>query len=304
MRVIFRQHRNARNFQEELSGFPGQIFRLRYQLFSRLCHLMSCPVQGCHQKVGRTGAHDQFQAFFDPVPAYQAAFPVQHGALRKAAQRFMCALCTEIRAQRYRTSGTALRKIQMRAVRLVYQQRNTVRMADLCDSPDIAADPVIRRAYQKHRADFRVLFQRLFHRFRTDSPRNVPGFQIFRLHPHGNRPAEHQPHQNRFMRVSGNKYFFPLPDRGKDHRLVAAGRSVDQKPAAVGSEQIRRQRLRLVNNALRLMQIIQAFRLCQIRTKSLAAQKFTGFFICSAVKPVTGNPEISRILLLKFFYCI
>ena len=210
----------------------------------------------------------------------------------------MKALCHSIGSAGKRAFRQIVRKIQMRAMGFVHQEKRVVPAADSGDPFQITGNSVIRRTDQKNRAAFRLSPESLLNGLRRDASPEIPRFQILRHHVNRRGSAHNQPHQHRFVDISRDNNFFSLPDGGKNHRLVAAGCSVDQKKGAPGMKQFRRQFLRLPDRPRGLMEIVQAFRLGQIqRSKIFPRQRRRQ----SPQETVSRNAEIGRRLVSECF---
>ena len=131
---------------------------------------------------------------------------MQDCRLGKGRQRFMKALDHKIRPvfqRRFRKAVTLISKLQMRPMRLVDDQRDSVFMGRIRDRPDIRHHAFIGWRCDEHCLDFRdfsshiprisrtahrILFKRFSHVLRPDSSidpefRDLLRIQIFRLQP-------------------------------------------------------------------------------------------------------------------------
>ena len=131
---------------------------------------------------------------------------MQDCRLGKGRQRFMKALDHKIRPvfqRRFRKAVTLISKLQMRPMRLIDDQRDSVFMGHIRDRPDIRYHAFIGWGCDEHCLDFRdfsshiprisrtvhrILFKRFSHILRTDSSidpefRDLLRIQILRLQP-------------------------------------------------------------------------------------------------------------------------
>ena len=116
---------------------------------------------------------------------------MQDCRLGKARQRLMKALDHDIRPAfqcRFRKAVTLIRKLQMRPMRLVDDQRNSVFMDRIRDRPDIRYNALISGGCDQNCLDPCIPFQRFPHILRPDSSidpefRDLLRIQIFRLQP-------------------------------------------------------------------------------------------------------------------------
>ena len=123
----------------------------------------------------------------------------------------------------------------------------------------------------------------------------MPSRHFIRIHPDRYSACQDQSHQHRFVYISGCQDLILRTQYGKQHGFIAAGASVYQKMTAVRPPEIRRQRLRFRNDPGCGMQIIQSFRLGQIRSKNLFSEKRRQCFVHSFSETMRRDPEISRI---------
>ena len=255
------QHTHARYFFQFLLCIQRQTAGFLHHLPSVYSKFSSGCIERRHQKVGRGRALYQVEIFCHPLPVNPVGTQVEQGTLCKGSCRLMKTLCHGICSACKRTFWQLLREIQMRTMGFIHKEHRAVAVADFRDSFQITGNPVIRRADQQDGTALRFPSKRFLNGFRGNTPPKIPFLQIFRHHIDRRCSAHDQAHQHRFVNIPRNNNLVPFLHGGQHHRLIAAGGSVDQKEGMSCVKQFCRQILCLPDWPLRLMEVVQPFRL-------------------------------------------
>ena len=196
---------------------------------------------------------------------------MQQGTLGQRSRHLMHALRAHICILKNCSPGKCLRscpfllKIQMASMCLIYQKQRPVSVTDIGNGPDIAAHTIIGWTYQKNSLTIRILSESLFHSLRIQASPKAGDRILLRHQINRNRPTKRQPHQYGFVGISCYHDLLALFYRGKHHRFISTGCSIDQKIGFFCLKYLRCQLLCLPDHAFRFMQIIQSLCLCQIK---------------------------------------
>ena len=186
----------------------------------------------------------------------------------------MRALRDEIGARRDRRLRQIVREREMRAVRLVDEERHARLVHDLGDGTHVGGDAVIRRRNEQQRFRLRMQAARLAHSLRTKPVRYAKRLVNDRLDVDGTRIGKHETAENGAMHVARHKHGVARRERGHEHRMDRARRAVDGEKGRIRSIERGGEILRLLDAARRLVQIVKLLHQRDLFSKACFRHEF------------------------------
>ena len=233
--------------------------------FEEFCALLSqdtgTSVQRSQQGIRRRTGLKNIQFSFNAVGVDQFSIEMEQSGLSQARESLVRALDHEIRAAgdcSFREAGlTGLGK-QMGTVGLIHQNRDIFFMADTADLLYFGQNALVGRTGQDHSSGRRVFGEHCADLIRADPTADLPIRIQSRYDPVHPVSGQLQRVEYGFMAVSGTEDFAPAAGQSPDPRQQAAGAPAYQIPGPVRPVQGGRPFHGLLQDPVRIMQVVRA----------------------------------------------
>ena len=170
-------------------------------------------------------------------------------------------------------SGSAGMEVEVRAPRLVDQQRDVVLVRDRRDRFEVGGDAVVRGRHDVDRLDVGFARDRRPHRLRRDRVVHVQRLVDLGLHPHRHRARHDEPAHRALVRVARQRELVARVERRHHHALVAAGGAVDQEERVLRAEALRGEVLRFDQRLFGLQQVVEPADLGEVDGQDVVADE-------------------------------
>ena len=177
----------------------------------------------------------------------------------------------------------------MRSPGFVDVDRNPPRVRDGGDAFEIGSDAAVRRADEDDEFRIGVELQRRGDLRRRDAESNVQ----LRMQPwrevDGDRASEDEGHEERLVQIARNDHLVARPNRRQQKGVVAGGRAIEQKEAAVGVPGVGRHRFRDAQGFAAEVGVSDAPSQWDIAAESVLAERVAQLGVGADAEFVTGG---------------
>ncbi len=221
-------------------------------------------VDARHQQIGRTAGLVYPQEPSEEPSVYPPSVYMEQRRLGQGRESLVHAVDDQICPQLTAVFRKIASQAQVRTMGLVHNQRNPPFMDDVRNRPDVRYPPLIGGRYHQHGPDIRLPLQRPADFLRLQGIIYIIFLQIGRIQIRG--PQVPQIHRmiGRSVAVPRHQDMPSLMQRAAHRAQYPAGAAVHEVKAFLRSIESGGLPLETVQNPLRLMQVVEIVRLCDI----------------------------------------
>ena len=285
------------NLVDFLSGVPGKPECMLRELAAVKRQVAAGRVERTQQNIGGRcrGQHADDRLHAVRIDAARAH--VQHRALRHGAAELVHAGGGHIGAGLHRGNRQLLMEMNEHAVRFVDKHRNIVFVYEIDDFLQVCADAEIGRIDDDDRFRVRVPVQGAAHRAGRNAVIDAEILVACGRNEDRPRAGENDGGHNRFVHVARHDDFVARRADGKDHRHDGAARSLHREVRIIGAEGVGRQLLGLLDDAGRLVQVVERSYIDQVDRQRIVSDEGAEFRVAAHSFFVSGNVELNGIVL-------
>ena len=170
-------------------------------------------------------------------------------------------------------------KLEVRSPGFVDVDRDIPGMRDGGDAFEIGCDPAVRGADKDDEFRIGMTLQRCGDLVDRDAKSDVQLWMQPRREVDRDRTAQDQRDEQRFVEVARNNDFVARPNGCQQEGVIAGGRAVEQKEAAVGVPGVGRQRFRGTKGLATEMRVSDSSSQGNVAAEDVLAERVAQFFI-------------------------
>ena len=246
-----------RDLAHRAAQIPREAHGAADERAALLGHLQARDVDRRHEQLVRTRRLEQARRLPQALRVDARPAREEQRALRHRAEQLVRALRRSVRAAVDGLRRQCVRKAQMRPVRLVDEQQRAACVRHRRDGREIRRHAVVRRIDERDGTRLGMRRERAPHRLRRDAHRDAVGRVELRLEVDGLRAREHEPADERAVRVARHEHDISGRERAEQHRVDRARRAVHHEIGMIRAVELRREHLRLLDAHRRLVEVVE-----------------------------------------------